>query len=90
MQDERDPGLLRHFAASARPLADAQFVARVAERLHVYSGRRLLAAALRGAGFGVRAGVSFGIVAPLKLRHAGLVALAATGVAIWTLVRSLL
>ena len=88
MQDERDLELLRHFAGSVRPLADAQFVARVSERLPAYSGRRLLTAALTGAGFGVGSGVSFGIVAPLRLRRAGLVALAAIGIAIWTLVRS--
>lgn len=88
MQDERDALLLREFARSERPLADAQFVARVTERLPVVSTRRLLGAAAAGALRAVFTGLSFGIIAPLKMRHAGLVALAALGVALWSILNS--
>ena len=88
MLDERDAWLLREFAQSQRPLADAQFVAQVRERLHVYSAGRLLGVALSGALRAVFTGLSFGIVAPLKMRHAGLVVLAALGIALWSIVKS--
>lgn len=86
MQDELDGQLLRDFAAARRPLADAQFVAQVTERLHVYSVQRLLGVVLSGVVRAVGAGFSFGIVAPLRMRHAGLLALAALGFALWSLV----
>jgi len=88
MPDERDVMLLREFARSQRPLADAQFVAQVTERLQVLSARRLLAA---GVGSPLRAiftGLFYGVVAPLKMRHAGLVVLTALGFALWTIVSS--
>jgi hypothetical protein len=56
--------------------------------LHVFSLGRLLGVALSGALRAVFTGLSFGIVAPLRLRHAGLVVLAALGIALWTIVRS--
>jgi hypothetical protein len=87
MQDERDALLLREFARSQRPLADAQFVRQVRERLQVFSASRLLAVALSGMIRAVVTGLSFGIVAPLRMRHAGLVALAALGFALWTIVK---
>lgn len=87
MQDERDALLLREFARSQRPLADAQFVRQVRERLQVFSASRLLAVALSGMIRAVFTGLSFGIVAPLRMRHAGLVALAALGFALWTIVK---
>ena len=85
MPDERDTWLLREFARSQRPLADARFVAQVRERLQVFSARRLLGVVLGGALRAVFTGLSFGIVAPLRMRNAGLVVLAALGVALWTL-----
>lgn len=88
MPDERDALLLREFAQSERPLADAQFVAQVRERLHVLSARRLLGVVIGGTLGALFTGLSFGIVAPLRMRHAGLVAMAALGLALWTLVRS--
>jgi hypothetical protein len=88
MLDERDALLLQEFARSQRPLADAQFVAQVRERLQVFSARRLLGVALSGVLRAIFTGLSFGIVAPLKMRHAGLVALAALGLALWTIVNS--
>jgi hypothetical protein len=88
MPDERDAVLLREFAGSQRPLADAQFVTQVRERLHVFSARRLLGVALGGVLGALFTGLSFGIVAPLRMRHAGLVALAALGVALWTILGS--
>lgn len=87
MQDERDAFLLREFARSQRPLADAQFVREVRERLQVFSLSRLLAVALSGMIRAVFTGLSFGIVAPLRMRHASLVALAALGFALWSLVK---
>jgi hypothetical protein len=40
---------------------------------------------LGGALRAIFTGLSFGIVAPLRMRNAGLVVLAALGVALWTL-----
>jgi len=88
MLDERDPMLLREFARSQRPLADAQFVARVTERLEVFSARRLLAVAVGGPLRAIFTGLSLGVVAPLRMRHAGLVALTTLGFALWSLVTS--
>ncbi len=86
MQDERDALLLREFARSRRPLADAQFVRQVRDRLHVLSPGRLLAVALSGMIRAIFTGLSFGVVAPLRMRHAGLVTLAALGLALWSIV----
>jgi len=88
MPDERDAMLLREFAQSQRPLADAQFVAQVTERLQVFSARRVLAVAVGGPLRAIFTGLSFGVVAPLRMRHAGLVVLAALGFALWALVSS--
>jgi len=90
MLDERDALLLREFAQSQRPLADAQFVAQVTEQLHVCSARRLLSVALSGMLRAIFTGLSFGIVAPLRMRHAGLVALAALGLVLWAALQSYL
>ncbi len=87
MQDERDALLLREFADSQRPLADAQFVAQVSERMPLLFARRLLAAALAGALRAIFTALSLGIIAPLRMRHGGLVALAALGVALWTILK---
>jgi len=88
MLDERDPMLLREFARSQRPLADMQFLAQVTERLPVFSARRLLAVAVGGPLRAIFSGLSFGVVAPLRMRHAGLVVLTALGLTLLTLVTS--
>jgi hypothetical protein len=88
MPDEPDALLLRRFAESRRPLADAQFVAQLAARLPAYSLRRSLTMALNGTVRSVFAGVSFGLVGPFKLRNAGVVALAALGMVVFSLVMS--
>jgi hypothetical protein len=88
LDEERDAMLLREFAQSERPLADAQFVSEVTERLPVLSGRRLLAVAVAGPLRAVFTGLSFGVVAPLRMRRAGLVALAALGFALWSVLNS--
>ncbi|MDE2137392.1 MAG: hypothetical protein KGJ68_08145 [Gammaproteobacteria bacterium] len=87
MPDEPDAFLLRRFAESRRPLADAQFVAQLTARLPAYSLRRALAAAGTGTLRGVFAGMSFGLLGPLKLRNAGVVALAALGVCVWSVLQ---
>jgi hypothetical protein len=86
MSDERDALLLHEFARSQRPLADAQFVAQVRERLPVFCVRRLLGVVIAGALLAISAGLTFGVVAPLRMRNAGLVALGALGVALWTII----
>jgi len=88
MPDELDPLLLRRFAQSRAPLADARFVAQVEARLPAYSLRdRLLTALLAALQAGLT-GVFTGIAAPLRLRNAGIVALAALGFAVWSIVQS--
>jgi hypothetical protein len=88
MPDDRDALLLREFARGQRPLADAQFVAQVRERLQVFSVRRLLGVTIAGALLAISTGLSFGVVAPLRMRNAGLIALGAVGVVLWTLLGS--
>lgn len=83
MSDELDPRLLRWFAASHRPLADAQFVARVTAQLSAASGRGV-AETVRGALRALGAGLATGIAAPLRLRYAGLMALALAAT-VWSL-----
>jgi hypothetical protein len=85
MLDDRDPMLQREFARSQRPLADAQFVAQVTERLQVFSARRLLAVAVGDPLRGIFAGLAFGVVAPLRMRHAGPVVVAALGLVLWSI-----
>lgn len=88
MLDERDALLVREFTQSQRPLADAQFVAQVIERLPFYSLQRLLGVAASGVVKAVFTAFSFGVAAPLKMRHAGPVGLAALGFALWSIVKS--
>jgi len=88
MPDDQDALLLREFARSERPLADAQFVAQVTERLQGFSARRLLAVAVAGPLRAIFTGLAFGVVAPLRMRHAGLVALGALGLALWSIFNS--
>lgn len=87
MQDELDPQLLRSFAESQRPLADAQFVACVSAQLHAGASLRGLAAGLRAVVRATFSGLLIGIVAPLRLKYAGLVALAGAAVTVWTLLQ---
>jgi hypothetical protein len=80
MRDELDGQLLRHFAASQRPLADAQFVAQVTRQLHARAGVDTVLRVFHGAVRAILGGLAVGITAPLKLRYAGLLALAAAAV----------
>ena len=73
MSDELDARLLRSFAAGEPPLADAQFVARVMAQLSL-SGWRGWREAARGTARAFGAAFAAGVAAPLRLRHAGLVA----------------
>jgi hypothetical protein len=79
MSDELDGQLLRLFADSQRPLADAQFVAQLSERLGHASAASVLATLRAAFGLAFR-GMLRGAAAPLRLRYAGLVAL--TGAAL--------
>jgi len=88
MLDERDALLVREFAQSQRPLADAQFVAQVIERLPRYSLQRLLGVGASGVVAAIITAFAFGVAGPLKMRHAGPVALAALGLALWSIVKS--
>jgi len=88
MSDELDALLLRRFAESHRPLTDARFVAAVSAQLPAYPLRRALAAGLVAVLTALAGVLTFGIVRPLRLRHAGLVALGALGMAIGTIILS--
>lgn len=84
MPDELDPLLLRRFAESRVPLAGARFVAQVGAQLPAYTLRHVLMALLVSLQAGVT-GVYTGIAAPLKLRNAGIVAIAVCGFAVWSI-----
>lgn len=88
MSDEPDALLLRRFAEAHRPLSDARFVAEVNARLPAYPLRRALEAALAAVLTSLVTVLTFGIVRPLRLRHAGLVALGAFGMLLGGIVLS--
>jgi hypothetical protein len=83
MSDELDRQLLRHFAQSQQPLEEAQFLAQVTAHLHGRSGRRVRAHPLRSIAAVILSGLATGIAAPLRLRHAGLMALGAAALTVW-------
>ncbi len=88
MSDELDPMLLQAFARSERAFPDAEFVARVAAQLRPRGSLTGIAAALPRAVVPVLRGLALGIVAPLRLRYAGFVAVAGALVAVWSLLPS--
>jgi hypothetical protein len=86
MSDELDPELSRLFAEANQPLPDAEFHARVLERLHpphVWSG---LARAVICSSRAALSGLAMGVVAPFRLRpgHIGLMTVSAAALVIWT------
>jgi hypothetical protein len=81
--DELDAQLLRCFAQARQPLADLPFVTQVAARLPTASGPGLRLRALRGVPGTILGGLITGITAPLRLRYAGVTAVAAAAVALW-------
>lgn len=83
MPDELDAKLLRRFAEAREPLADLPFVAQVTARLPAASGPGLQLRALRSVPGTILRGLITGITAPLRLRYAGLTAVAAAVVALW-------
>ena len=89
MPDELDPRLLRWFAQTRQPLSDAQFTAQVMAHLPHTRRVRLSLSAARDITATIAAAVATGIRAPLRLRHAGLLALAAAAVTLWTALQSL-
>jgi len=92
MPDELDTQLLRWFGDSRQPLVDAQFVARVTAQLQGLQGPRGARARLSALGSIVAtilSGLITGIAAPLRLRHAGLMTLAAAAITLWTALQSL-
>jgi hypothetical protein len=88
MPDELDPLLLRWFAQTRQPLIDAQFTAQVIAQLQHTRRLRLSLSAARDITATILAAVTTGIRAPLRLRHAGLLAIAAAAVTLWTAVQS--
>jgi hypothetical protein len=89
MPDELDTQLLRWFGDSRQPLVDAQFVARVTAQLPGTRGARARFSSARSVIATILSGVVTGIAAPLRLRHAGLMTLAAAVVTLWTALQSL-
>ena len=89
MPDELDTQLLRWFGESRQPLIDAQFVARVTAQLPGPRGARVRFSAPGSIIATILSGLVTGIAAPLRLRHAGLMMLAAAVVTLWTALQSL-
>jgi len=83
MPDELNGRLLRLFADTEQPLADAQFVSQTSERLRPLQAtsadrlRAILTTALSGA--------LAGLAVPWRWRHAAAVALAAAALTVWAL-----
>lgn len=89
MSDELDPVLLRAFAQTARPFPDAEFAARVAAQLRPRGSLPGVAWALARSTATVLRGLATGVAAPLRLRYAGVVALAAVLITVWSLLKPL-
>jgi hypothetical protein len=89
MPDELDTQLLRWFGDSRQPLVDAQFVERVTARLQGPRGARVGFSAPESIVATILSGLVSGIAAPLRLRHAGLMTLAAAAITLWTALQSL-
>lgn len=85
MSDELDPLLLLAFAQSERPFPGAEFVARVAAQMRPRGSVPGIAWALADVMAVVLRALVAGLVAPLRLRYAGLVAFAGALVALWSL-----
>jgi hypothetical protein len=89
MPDELDTQLLQCFEESCQPLIDAQFVAQVTARLPRQRVARIRFSGVRSASAAILTGLVTGIAAPLRLRHAGLMTLAAAAITLWTALQSL-
>jgi hypothetical protein len=89
MPDELDTQLLRWFGESRQPLVDAQFVARVTAHLQGTRSARIRFSSARSVIATILSSLVTGIAAPLRLRHAGLLAIAATAITLWTALHSL-
>jgi len=83
MPDEPDAQLLRSFAQADQPLADAQFVAQLTARLPGGAAASAPFEALGAALQTIGRSLLTGIAAPLRLRHVGVMALAALAVTVW-------
>ena len=84
MPDELDADVLRWFAVSHAALDDSRFTARVTGSLHDRRGARLAIGTARSIAAAILSGLATGIAAPLRLRHARLLVLAAAAVTLWT------
>jgi hypothetical protein len=83
MPDEPDAQLLRSFAQANEPLADAQFVAQITARL---AGGGVIGTPFEALGSVLQTigrSLLTGVTAPLRLRHVGVMALAALAVTVW-------
>ena len=85
MPDELNGQLLRLFADSPRPLADAQFVAQVSERLSSAPSVVDVGIRLQAIVGNVLAALLTGVSAPLRLRYAGLALIAGAALSLWAL-----
>ena len=87
MSDELDPELSRLFAEANRQLPNAEFHARMIERLHQPYGWSSLARALSSSSRAAFAGLAMGIAAPFRLRsgHIGLLAGSGAALLIWAM-----
>ncbi|HEX4649658.1 MAG TPA: hypothetical protein VH111_12575 [Steroidobacteraceae bacterium] len=84
LPDDLDADLLRRFAESRAALDGAQFTERVTRGLRRARSARLGFRTVRSIVAAMLTGLATGIAAPLRLRHAGLLALAAAAVTLWT------
>lgn len=84
MPDELDADLLRRFAESQAALEDDQFTERVIGRLRSARPARLGFGTARSIVAAMLSGLATGFAAPLRLRRAGLLALAAALVTLCT------
>jgi hypothetical protein len=89
MSDELDPELSRLFAEASQPLPDAEFHARVMERLHQPYGWSGLAGAVICSSRAALSGLAMGIASPFRLRpgHIGLMTVSAVALLIWAMLQ---
>ena len=89
MPGDLDADLLRRFAESRAALDDAQFTARVIGKLRGAARARFGVRTARSIAAAILSGFATGIGAPLRLRGAGVLALLAAAVTLWTGLQSL-
>jgi hypothetical protein len=84
LPDDLDAALLRRFAETHAALDDERFTERIIGKLRGAESARFAVRTARSIAAAILSGFATGIAAPLRLRGAGVLALLAAAVTLWT------